>query len=317
MKNTLIIIGVVAVAGIGAYIWYQSTSVTEVIPDEGPEQIINEEVVTEPVVEESDNDQATEVEPTATPSRPGEEVIGRSAGGRDIKAYNFGTGPDTVLFVGGIHGGYAFNTSLLAYELIDYLESNPTLIPETITVSVVPILNPDGIERATGNSGRFTAAAVTTNDNVRVASRFNANEVDLNRNFDCQWQREGTWQDRTVSGGNAAFSEPEAQAIQGFVQTHRPVAVVAWYAAAGEVFASACGSDAVLPQTTALSELYATASGYTAQPTFEYYTITGDMMDWLARNQIPAISVLLSDRENTEWSRNRPAIEALLNELGS
>ena len=47
------------------------------------------------------------------------------------------------------------------------------------------------------------------------SARFNADGVDLNRNFDCDWAPTGTWQNKTVSGGTAAFSEPEAAAIAG------------------------------------------------------------------------------------------------------
>ena len=319
MKNILITIVVVAMAGVAAFIWYHSSG-----PASGQDTVLDEDII-EPVSPEEDvevilEDEAiSEPEETEQPEteRPPVETIGVSAGGYDIVAHHFGTGDETVLFVGGIHGGYAYNTSLLAYELIDHLESNPALVPDNLTVSIIPILNPDGIVRITGTSGRFERSDVSGTEADRVASRFNANNVDLNRNFDCQWQAEGTWRNQAVSGGSAPFSEPESRAIQGIIQAQLPTAVIAWYAAAGEVFASACGDATVLPQTTALSELYATASGYSVQSSFEYYTITGDMMDWLASNEIPAISVLLNDRENTEWSRNRTAIEALLNELGS
>jgi hypothetical protein len=33
----------------------------------------------------------------------------------------------------------------------------------------------------------------------------------------------------------------------------------------------------------------------------------------MAKEGIPAISVLLSDHENTEWAKNRAGIEAVLN----
>lgn len=312
MKNIFILILVVALTGISAYTWYQSQMPTddeqEVLPDQEPAASNNDdEVIIEPEVDDEDNDVITE--------RPREEVIGRSVGGHDIVAYNFGSGEQVILFVGGIHGGFSYNTSLLAYQLIDHLDTNPDLVPEGVTVSIIPVLNPDGIERVTGAVTRFSAPDVEASETVRTASRFNSNNVDLNRNFDCQWQSEGLWRDQTVSGGSAPFSEPESRAIQGFVQAHLPVAVVAWYAAAGEVFASACGDDPLMPETQNLMNTYANNSGYPAQEQFTYYTVTGDMVDWLARNEIPAISVLLSDRGNTEWERNRPAIEALLQEF--
>lgn len=317
MKNILITIVVIALAGAGAYIWYNAQSPAEIdldVTDEQPTETIvdPDEEITEP---EEDEQDVTLEEPDT--ERPEREVLGQSVSGNDIVAYNLGTGDETVLFVGGMHGGYSYNTALLGYELVDHLRSNPNLIPENITVTVIPTLNVDGIERATGDTGRFTSTDVTTNEAEQAASRFNANNVDLNRNFDCNWSPEGTWSDQTVSGGASVFSEPEAQAVRAFVQDHSPVAVVAWYAAAGEVFASSCGDAPVMEETQQLMELYAAQSGYTAQQEFTYYPITGDMTDWLAQQQIPAISVLLTDRVNTEWNRNRTAIEALLRELAS
>src|SRR5690606_37783232 len=48
-----------------------------------------------------------------------EQVIGTSAEGNDITVYNYGQADTKVLFVGGIHGGYEWNTSLVAFQLMD------------------------------------------------------------------------------------------------------------------------------------------------------------------------------------------------------
>jgi hypothetical protein len=144
-----------------------------------------------------------------------------------------------------------------------------------------------------------------------VDGRFNANGVDLNRNFDCEWQSEGTWQTRTVDGGDAPFSEPAAAAIRDYVRSNEPAAVVAYYSAAGGVYSSSC-RNGILPDTAALTNAYANAAGYPAYEEFDFYEITGDMVNWLAKNDIPGISVLLSDHESPEWSKNRAGVEAVL-----
>jgi murein tripeptide amidase MpaA len=92
------------------------------------------------------------------------------------------------LFVGGIHGGYEWNSILLAYEMADYLKGNPSVIPANLTVHIIPNLNPDGLFLATGLEGRFVATDITSNAmHTSGVGRFNANKVDLNRNFDCKW----------------------------------------------------------------------------------------------------------------------------------
>lgn len=245
------------------------------------------------------------------PDGPGVTVIGKSVEDRDITAYHFGDGETELLFVGGIHGGYSWNTALVAYELMDYLEENTDVVPQNVKVTVIPVLNPDGLNKVVGSAGRFTEADVPDNQSETIAGRFNARNVDLNRNFDCDWQTEGTWQSRTVSGGDSAFSEPEAQAIRDYVNREEPTAVVVWYSAAGGVFASNCHGG-VSSETTALTNAYAEASGYRAYQSFDFYEITGDMVNWLAKENIPAISVLLTNHSDIEWDKNRAGIEALL-----
>jgi hypothetical protein len=114
-----------------------------------------------------------------------------------------------------------------------------------------------------------------------------------------------------VSGGTSAFSEPESQAIRAYVSAHSPKAVIVWYSAAGGVYASNC-HNGVLPETQTLTDLYAKASGYPAHESYDYYEITGDMVNWLAKQGIPGISVLLTDHTSTEWDKNQAGVNAVL-----
>ncbi|HVW71786.1 MAG TPA: M14 family metallopeptidase [Candidatus Paceibacterota bacterium] len=257
---------------------------------------------------------ATTTEPTATTTTTAEAqgatVIGKSVKGADITAYHYGSGSTEILFVGGLHGGYDWNTSLLAYNLKDYLDQHPDAIPANESVTVIPVVNPDGLAQVVSKSGEFAASDVNASADT-VAARFNANNVDLDRNFDCDWQTSGVWQTKTVSGGTAAFSEPESQAIQAYIAAHPPTAVVVWFSAAGGVFASNCHSG-VLPATDTLTQTYATASGYPAHESYDFYATTGDMVNWLAKQQIPAISVLLTNHTDPEWTKNLKGIQAVL-----
>ncbi len=251
-----------------------------------------------------------EVEESSTEEGP-TTVLGTSVEGRAITAYNYGSGDTRLLFVGGIHGGYEYNTTLVAYEMMDYLEANPSVIPANVTVSIIPVLNPDGLASVVQKEGRFTLSDVPNDQSATVPGRFNANGVDLNRNFACDWQSTGTWQSQEVDGGTSAFSEPESAAMRDYIAAYRPAAVVAWYSAANGVFASNCHED-ILPETLAITNAYADASGYPAYETYDFYEITGDMMNWLARENIPAISVLMKTHTEVEADMNRKGLEALL-----
>ncbi len=243
------------------------------------------------------------------------QSIGTSVDGHPIMSHTFGTGSTTVLFVGGIHGGYEWNSTLLAYEFIDALRTERFAIPPEVTIIVIPVLNPDGLYTVVGTTSRFTKDEVPPNDAHKTGSgRFNANNVDLNRNFACKWQPTSTWRGKVVAAGTSAFSEPEAEALRLLVTEVRPSAVVFWHSQANAVYASSC-EDGVLPQTITLMEAYAEAAAYQPIESFDAYPVSGDAEGWLASIGIPALTVELKTRTESEWSQNQAGIRALFEAL--
>jgi predicted deacylase len=238
------------------------------------------------------------------------QVIGMSVQGRAIDSYTYGTGDTHLMFVGGIHGGYEWNSVLLAYQFMDYLAENPDAVPKNITVAVIPDANPDGVYKVTGKEGRFTLSDVKGDEQSQASARFNTDGVDLNRNFDCKWQPTSMWRGNKVNAGTAPFSEPEARAIRDFVATFKPQAAIFWHSQSNAVYASEC-KNGILPQTNNLMNTYAHAAGYPAVKAFDAYPITGDSEGWLASMNIPAITVELKTHETVEWDKNLAGIKAL------
>ena len=87
--------------------------------------------------------------------------------------------------------------------------------------------------------------------------------------------------------------------------------VVVWYSSAGGVYASNCGTG-ILPKTSEMTNTYAKASGYTANESFDFYETNGDMVNWLSKINIPAISVLLTNHTDTELEKNKKGLKAIL-----
>ncbi|MEK7180558.1 MAG: M14 family zinc carboxypeptidase [Patescibacteria group bacterium] len=236
--------------------------------------------------------------------------IGTSVEGRTIESYTYGNGDTHLVFVGGVHGGYEWNSVLLSYQFMDYLDKNLDVIPNNVTVTVIPSANPDGVYRVVPKVGRFTVADVSTDEGILKSGRFNAHDVDLNRNFDCKWKPKSMWQAKTVSAGSEPFSEPEARALRDFVLENSPDAVVFWHSQANAVYASECEAG-ILPETLDIMNAYSRASGYPAVKSFDSYAITGDVEGWLASINIPAITVELKTHETVEWEQNLAGIKAL------
>ena len=244
---------------------------------------------------------------------PQRRVIGVSVEGREIEAYTYGNGETHLAFIGGIHGGYEWNSVLLAYTFMDYLETNSKVIPNNLSITVIPSANPDGVYKVIGKEGRFGDADVPSNT---VPGRFNAHEVDLNRNFDCKWKPESMWRENIVSAGSAPFSEPEAAAMRSFVLENDLAAAVFWHSQGNAVYASEC-EVGILPETLDIMNAYADASGYGAVEVFDQYEFTGDAEGWLASIGIPAVTVELQTHETIEWEQNLAGIKALFEYYGN
>lgn len=297
-KSSLIVFGVIAILlGVGwAFLAFEEPPQETTIPIAPPPQ----------------EDISTTSVPTSN-----QALIGHSTEGRAITAHTFGTGEINLMFVGGIHGGYEWNSIALAYEMIEHFQNNTHDIPENVTVHIIPVLNPDGLYAATGLEGKFSATDITDNSmHTSGVGRMNANNVDLNRNFDCKWTPKSTWRGKEVDAGTKAFSEPEASALRDYVLSITPDAVVFWHSQANNVYASEC-EHGVLPETLTLMNTYALASDYGAVPAFTAYPITGDAEGWLASLGIPAVTVELESRTSTEWDRNVAGVKAMFTLYGS
>jgi Zinc carboxypeptidase len=92
------------------------------------------------------------------------KVIGKSVLGKNIYSYVIGTGKTKILLWSQMHGNEGTTTKAL-FDLLNLLNGNSELAKELLshfTFLAIPMLNPDGAEAYT---------------------RINANEIDLNRDF--------------------------------------------------------------------------------------------------------------------------------------
>jgi len=185
--------------------------------------------------------------PTSTPTRSLiEQVrIGFSAKGTSINITRIGTGSRHIVFVGGIHGGYAPSSVTLAEKAVEHFTDNPMDVPSTATLHIITNLNPDS-PRAPG----------------KVEGRLNGNGVDLNRNWDCDWKPNAVWRTTTVSGGSKVFSESETLALRDYFLEKRPQAVVFWEAQRVDGLASPGGCENSSRVSEELAEIYGNATGY-------------------------------------------------------
>jgi len=225
------------------------------------------------------------------------ELIGYSVEGRPLHVYSFGDGERERMIVADIHGGDEWNTLTLANQLIQYLDQYPTLVPETVTLYIVPSLNPDGESRSHDKYGRL-----------------NANGVDLNRNFPVNWlvdwERAGCWNYLPTSGGNAPGSEAETQALMDFITSHKIEALISYHSAALGVFP---GGDPWDADSIRLAESVAQVSTYRYPPLDTGCTYSGSLPDFAVSQGAAAVDIELTNHIETDFDQNLNILEVLLN----
>lgn len=122
---------------------------------------------------------------------------GFSIQGKLLEHFVYGSGDQTVLLIGGIHGNEPAGT-LLLNQLCEHLSGRPGEAGGRRVV-VAPATNPDGLARKL---------------------RTNARGVDLNRNFATQ-----NWKRSKVCGPQS-MSEPETRFIADLIVRYRPARIV-------------------------------------------------------------------------------------------
>ncbi|MFZ0545722.1 MAG: M14 family zinc carboxypeptidase [Candidatus Promineifilaceae bacterium] len=219
-------------------------------------------------------------------------VIGYSVQGRPIEVVRLGVGERWFVALAAIHGGQECNTNGVAEGIVSPLTAEPVLLPEDVTLYVVPLVNVDG---------------------CALNSRYNANGVDLNRNWatnDWTADAEGPGGVIAGSGGAFPFSEPETAALQGWLLTLRQqspggdLRIVSYHSVVPETGLaqpaySVYGQPE--PRSEVMAQTYAEVTGYLYSAVWVgTYTITGEMIHWAGENGFIAMDVELPDQNSAD-----------------
>ncbi|MFW5743260.1 MAG: M14 family metallopeptidase [Spirochaetota bacterium] len=242
------------------------------------------------------------------------EVIGRSVEGRPITVERVGDGPTQVAVVGGIHGGYEWNSIVLARRILEHYRGRTEELAGAFTLHVIDNMNPDGLHEVTGGTpiDDFDFPGVDT-----TPGRFNANDVDLNRNWDGDWQPTSYWGTRVVDAGSEPFSEPETRAVRDYFRRIDPVVSVFYQSAAAGLWYS--GAEEQWEPARRLAAAYARASGYRLPSQSGEgpvdYEITGSADDYFHEIGHPNLTVELTTHSTIELERNLAGLSSLFDLL--
>jgi hypothetical protein len=241
------------------------------------------------------------LETTATPfylvNGPKPVVIGFSVEGRPLEVYTFGQGEIEDMIIGGIHGGYEWNTIALADQIIKYVSENPDTIPGDVTLYILPDMNPDGDARSHDEWGRV-----------------NANGVDLNRNFPIgwspTWNRNGCYDLTLTTSGRGPGSEPETRLVMNFIASHKINALIDYHSAGLGIFPGGTPWDGA---SIRLARGLEPVLSYPFPPVNTGCVYTGTLPDYAVSEGAAAVDMELTNHQDTDFAMNLRALKVLVN----
>lgn len=187
-----------------------------------------------------------------------------------------GSGPRTVLFIGGIHGDEAEGAAATA-ALPDAFTAAG--LGDRVTLYVVEDANPDG--RAAG-------------------TRDNANGVDVNRNFPATNFAPGN----SASGGEPA-NQPETRAIVETIDRIRPQMVIVLHSWVGQEFVNFDGP------ARPIAERFSATSGLPVKASGEFAATPGSLGSYAGRDRgvaVLTIELLKGSNPGSDWLKIRDAL---------
>ncbi|MCB9760941.1 MAG: DUF2817 domain-containing protein [Alphaproteobacteria bacterium] len=188
--------------------------------------------------------------------------LGLSREGRPVVALRLGPpGAPRWRVLGAHHGDEPPSAELALAVAEALLTDTPPFdgLLDDREVWVVPVVNPDGLA---------------------AGSRYNADDVDLNRNYGYQWSS------TTFGAGPAPFSEPETRAVRTLALRSPPAAGLSLHTGEtniGYVFNYTTDDTVEEPRLIDLAAAYddaCTQPGFWVTQGAEWYVTRGDTNDW-------------------------------------
>ena len=234
------------------------------------------------------------------------ERLATTAFGRPVTTLVVGNGPRKVIFSAAFHGNEWITMPILltfAKQLGEAIVSggeiagqNARQLKEKVTIYMVPLVNPDGVDLVTGavatDSPEYALATALSENypSIPFPSGWKANllGVDLNLQFPAGWAQAREikfMQGFTRPGprdyvGRAPLDQVESRAMEGYTQAIDPALVLALHAQGEEIYWQF--EDVFVPGAKKLGERLAQVSGYTLADT-PYNSSFAGYKDWFIK----------------------------------
>lgn len=239
--------------------------------------------------------------------------IGYSVEGKVIPEIRIGFGKKKIHFNAAFHANEWITSIVIMQFINDYLKAlishtklkGLNMLPfyEQVTLSVVPMVNPDGVDlviHGPDECSQFYKDLVRINKGAHDYSQWKANVrgVDLNDQFPADWEIESKRKPQTPSPrdypGNEPLSEPESQAMAKLTRNSQFDRVIACHTQGKEIY---WGYEGYEPSTSKdIVNEFSKVSGYKA---VQYLDSYAGYKDWFIQDyRKPGFTIELGEGEN-------------------
>jgi len=235
-------------------------------------------------------------------------IIGKSKNNIEIPFYKIGNEGRKILLIGAIHGNET-GTTKLANRLIYNLKISPI---ENVSFYIVPTLNVDGYLCSVKNPDYKNGGKV---------GRFNAENIDLNRNFPTRsfksksvWNTGKDYNDKTeVFCGERGASTSEVKALMDFIRKENINYIVIFHNAGKDVTAA---ND---PISHKLADIFSKESGYKVfcQKSWEELGQSGTFKEWCEENKIHLLEIEGVNRWQSDFKNVKKALNKTFRAIGN
>ncbi len=223
-------------------------------------------------------------------------LIGKSVMQRDIPCFKIGRGERKIILSGAYHGLEYLTSAVLmkflsdyAYHVInddgDFFGYDVKALFENVELYIVPMINPDGVDIAVNgidimNPYHRKLISKIGIHNFNRVWQANARGVDINHNFDADWQRVTDGEAPSKYGGAYPESEPETKAVTDFVRQEKFDMLLAFHSQGGEIYYDFNGMTG--ERSLEIAKKMAEKSGYSVcMPTGT--AVFGGCKDWFIK----------------------------------
>ena len=218
--------------------------------------------------------------------------IGESVMEKKIYCLKIGTGKNKI-FINGAHHGLEYLTSAFIMRFLekysyafstgsDFFGVSADTLFKNTSLFAVPMVNPDGVDIAihgmdiTNPYHRKLISMVGIHSFNKVWQA-NANGVDINHNYNANWQTVEKYPSPSKYSGPYSESEPETKAITDFVRSENFDILIAFHSQGGEIYYDFDGKMSA--DSSELAKKFASVSGYVPAKTSGSASF-GGCKDW-------------------------------------